>query len=149
MAAIESASGYLWLQATLQAASAVTSALPGGIWRGVAKAGSATPYAVVGQQAPGKDIAGVAGHRLWHDVLFRISVWGPASDYAALVTAASAIDTALQRKSGEAPDSSAYISSCVRESTLTPDSAPGSPGVTWATIIVVFRLHIVASGVPA
>lgn len=130
-----------WIETTLSASSAVTAALPGGVWRGIAPVGTPAPYAVYIHQG-GSDVAGVAGIRLMTTGVYQVVAYGPTSgpsaNFAALSDAADAIDVALQRASGPA-GSDAYTLSCVRDQPVMLDEVVS--GVQWSRVGGLYRLQ--------
>jgi hypothetical protein len=127
-----------WINSTLSASSAVAATLPGGVWRGIAPSGTPAPYGVYTHQG-GADVAGVAGIRLITAGVYQVVAYGPATNFAALVAAADALDAALQRASGPA-GSDAYTLSCVREQPIALDETVS--GAQWSRVGGLYRIQI-------
>lgn len=124
----EQARSLQWLMTTLRASTALTAAAPGGVYDSYAPAGTATPFVIVQRQSTGQDITGAGHQRFMNRALFTVKVVGEAAKDAAMVTAADAIDAALDRQSGATADG--HILACVRENDLEyPELVNGS--VLW------------------
>ena len=136
---IELSRGRDWIIATLTASSAFTTNAPGGVHSGLAPTGTPTPYCVVTVQSGGVDVAGVAGIRLFTTPLYQVRVFGPATQYAAIVAAADAADAVLQRAHGTTADGT--IMSCIRQSGLAIDEIVGT-GVQWSSLGGLYRLQV-------
>lgn len=137
----EATRGLEWLHTTLSGSPAVVAALPGGVWLGVAPLGTPTPYGIYGHQG-GADVSGVAGVRLLSNGIYQVVAYGPLSNYAAVSSAADAIDAAIQRQSGAA-GSDATTLGCVREQPLALQEVVN--GVVWARIGGLYRLWVHAT----
>lgn len=127
-----------WIKATLAASSALTTAAPGGIWRGIAPNDAVPPWVVYTHQGGGKT-DGVAGRRLITLGVYQVVAYGPASAFAALATAADAIDAALQRASGPA-GSDGYTLSCVMDQPVILDETVS--GVQWTRVGGLYRIQM-------
>jgi hypothetical protein len=90
----EGAYGLQWLKSILLGSSALTIDAPGGIWRGLAPPGTATPFIIIAFMS-GPDILTMNAIRLMTQPLFQVKAVGPASMTTQIVWAASDIDTLL------------------------------------------------------
>ena len=129
--------GLSWLMTTLTGDATLTASLPGGVWRDMAPAGSATPFCVVSLQSA-TDVIGAGGYRQMVNCLFQINLAAPASQYPTLVTASDRLDVLLGRASGQTSD--AYILSCTREQTIELPRL--EDGVLWSTRRTLQRILI-------
>jgi hypothetical protein len=127
-----------WLRATLTASSALTAVATGGVWRGIAPNTATPPWVVYTHQSGGKT-DGVAGRRLITLGIYQVVAYGPTSAFAALSTAADAIDDALQRASGPA-GSDGYTLSCVMDQPIIVDETVS--GVQWTRVGGLYRIQM-------
>lgn len=88
-----------WLTSTLGGDATLAGYAPGGVWRGMAPDGTATPYVIVARQG-GRDLVLPGAIRVWDDATYLVKVVGPATQDATLASAASRIDALLQGASG-------------------------------------------------
>jgi len=114
--------GLQWLIGLLSADSTLASLAPGGVWRGEADPGVATPAVIVAYQA-GRDSLTVTGVRPLVTALFQCKAAGPANNTAAVVQAASQIDALLGGNSGLRNQSTpgGFIGSCYRDGSIVQD----------------------------
>lgn len=115
---LEQARALQWLLTTLGASASLTSAAPGGVHDTLAPVGTATPYVIVQKQTPnGTDLIAGGARRVMNRSLWVVKAVGKTNEeYAALITAADAIDTALDRKTGTTSDG--RVLACVRQNDL-------------------------------
>lgn len=114
-----------WLHSVLAASSALATAAPGGVWRGVADTSVPTSsvYVVYGIQAS-PDAAGVAGWRIKSTAVAQVAAVGPAAQTVAVGQAGELIDQLLQRVGPltyTTPLGAIRILECVRQSALVLD----------------------------
>jgi hypothetical protein len=95
----EGAYGLQWLKSILLADSTLTGFAPGGIFRGLAPLGTATPFIIISLMS-GIDVLTMNAVRLISQPLYQIKAVGPANITATIVSAASEIDVLLGRSSG-------------------------------------------------
>lgn len=127
MSVHEAVSTYKWISATLTASPSFASACPGGIWRGVAPKGTLTPFVVV-SLLDGADTLTMNAIRVLTKNEMQVKVLGPASNSAAVESAAALVDDLLKRASGTA--TGAIIHCCSRESPIDyPEVLPD--GSVW------------------
>lgn len=137
--------GFTWLEQTLSADSMLMSSVPGGIWRGLAPAGTATPFLILAHQT-GRDITSAMGYRLYVEQLYQVKVVGPATEESTLIAAASRFDALLGgTTAGPASGSvaGAAILSCYRQTTLELDEIVS--GELWTNIGGLYALQIEAT----
>lgn len=132
--------GYQWIRAQLLASSDLVAAAPGGVWAGVAPAGTSAPWVVMTSMAS-PDVSTQAGIRLWTKATFQVIAYGAASDDATLATLADLIDTQLHRQHGGVSD--AYVNSCIRTSALDLDETRAD-GTLWQRQGGLYVLEIYA-----
>lgn len=131
--------GVNWMVATLKNDSAVTGALPGGIWLGVAPPKQQTyPLATIQAQG-GRDVMGSNQTRLWLDADFVLKIYGPATNPQALETAADAIDAALEKQSGTSADGGVIMTSIRQQAYILSELVNGE---LYFALHSVYRLLI-------
>jgi hypothetical protein len=86
--------GLLWLIATLEGDSTLAGYAPGGVHRGMAPVGTATPFIVVNYQT-GHDVTTANKVRIMSNVTYQVKASGPVSQTADIVSAAGRIDELL------------------------------------------------------
>lgn len=128
--------GYEWLYNLLANDPTGLGAIPiGGVFRGAAGDGTATPYIVM-QYMGGHDVIGSGGHRIMADMPFHVYAIGPASSYANVKLAANRLDTLLQGASGTT--SGGTVIACVRQSPISIEENVN--GVLWTRFGGVYRI---------
>lgn len=137
----EAAQAFSWVVTTMQADSALMASAVGGAWQGFADIGTASPYALVAQQA-NADTLTMNAVRLFNSMLLQIKAVGPASNYAALVTIADRID-ALFGRAGYVALTSGGVLSCYRESALVYDEIVN--GAAWSNLGGLYRINLQGS----
>lgn len=115
-----------WLYGILSADATLTSLAPGGVFRGVATVGTATPYVVFSYQG-GADIVSATGYRLGVNSLWIVKAVGPAASTLTLQSAADRIETLLGHKSGTV--TGAIIAACIRQDGVFDDEVVN--GALW------------------
>lgn len=139
MSVTEAMIGYDFLYSLLSADSGLTTHAPGGIWRGMAKPNTVTPFVVMSlQSAP--DVVTMNAYRVMVNALFLIKAVGPASATPTLALAAADIDRMLGKPPISGTVTGGYISSCYRESSIMLDELVN--GVLWTNIGGNFRMTI-------
>jgi hypothetical protein len=113
----ETAQALQWVDATMQADSALMAVATGGTWLSYAPIGTVAPFVVFSQQVA-TDVLTVNAVRLFVDILLQIKMIGPASNYAALVTGADRID-ALFKSVRDVGFSTGGVLACYREQSLS------------------------------
>jgi hypothetical protein len=93
----EVAYGLQYLYSTLSADPTLSGIAVGGVWRGVADAGVATPFVIISLQSGGIDSLTMTAVRLFSNPLYQVKCVGPASITGSIVAGASAIDALLGR----------------------------------------------------
>lgn len=83
--------GAQWIMSILSVDSALTGFAPGGVWRDVADAGTATPFVILAFMA-GTDVTTFNKVRLMTQPLYLVKCVGPASLASQIIAAASRID---------------------------------------------------------
>lgn len=148
MSAHEIALGLQFLTSTLSGDSALMALIPGGIKRGYAPPGTATPYLIIGHQG-GADTTTANGVRLMDDLIFQAKAVGPASVTDALAQAASRVDVLLGGTSDGPVRNVAIVTSavtigwllaCWRESPLFVDELV--EGVQWSNAGGLYRMQL-------
>jgi hypothetical protein len=135
----EVALGLQWLVSTLSGDGTLTGYAPGGVWRGMAPPGTTTPFTVIGFQA-GSDVITANAFRLMVSALFLVKVSGPASNTAALVNAASRIDSLIGSPPTIGAVTGGLILSSYRETPTVVDSLVS--GEEWSEFGGLYRLQI-------
>jgi len=92
----EAAYGLQWLTSVLSGDATLSGLAPGGVWRGVADAGVATPFVIVAYMA-GTDVTTMNKVRLFSIPLYQVKCVGEARITAQIVAGANAIDALLGR----------------------------------------------------
>lgn len=131
----EVASDLQWLTAILSADSALLSAAPGGIRRGLAPVKTPTPYILLSHQG-GSDVLSGTALRLMTSELFQVVAIGPTSQFPALVTCANRLDTLLGRTSQSA--GGITILACYREQEIALDELVN--GISWSRLGGIHRI---------
>src|SRR5258708_4820040 len=123
MSTNEAVLGLMFLSAILQGDSTLAALAPGGVWRGDADPGVATPFVVIALQAPGTDALTVTGVRPLSHLLFQAKVVGPAKNTQAIADAASQLDALLGGNQGLRNQSvtGGFIGSCYRDGMILLD----------------------------
>lgn len=129
------AAAYLWLLALLSADSQLVAAAPGGVWRGLAPAGTTTPYVVVSRQGGGDVLSGNAIRLMTSDT-YQVAAFAPAASFSALVAVASRLDALLGRTAQSA--GGITILACYREQAVALDELVG--GVLWSRLGGLYRI---------
>lgn len=138
----EAMRGVAWVLATLRGDSTFTAAAPGGVYLSIApQTVASTPYGLVTVQAA-TDELGAGANRLWADVLLQVVAIGPNDDLADLVSAADAIDAALNLQTGTAQGGTVH--ECVREQSIVlSEIVPGDGTSTiWTRVGGLYRLLV-------
>ncbi|HLZ64388.1 MAG TPA: hypothetical protein VKR06_46250 [Ktedonosporobacter sp.] len=138
MALSEVMLGIEYLYAALSVDSALTALVPGGVWRGLADPGTATPFIVIAHQA-GTDSIAFGAVRALTSMLYQAKVVGPANNSADLATAAARLDT-LITTAVPIGISGGLIKSCYREQPLLVDETV--TGEKWANIGGLYRIRV-------
>lgn len=127
-----------WAEAVLTGDATFMALVVGGVWRGLAPQGTATPYAVLWiGSAP--DLLSWNRRRVWTDVLFGLKVVGEASKgIAALDPAMARADVLLNLQKGAAGGQS--ILGCARESALDLEEIVNN--VLWSSPGGMYRAHV-------
>lgn len=138
----EAARAVQFIVSTLTADTQAMAAAPGGAWEGMAPPGTPTPYYVVSHQGDG-DILTATARRVGTSAVFQIVAYAPASQYAALVSAADRLDALFGRipatPSGALPTSSGVtIEACYREQQIALPELVGA--VQWNRAGGLFRV---------
>ena len=132
-----------WLKTTLSSDTALSSAAPGGVWRGMVESGSTppvAPYVIISFQA-GTDNVTMNAFRLLSNTLFQVKAVGPAKLTTQLVTAASRID-ALLSKPSSGTATGGLILAAYRDSPLQYDEPQPVAGEMWSNFGGLYRLQI-------
>jgi hypothetical protein len=137
MAGYETTAGFQWLYNTLSADSTLQTDAPGGVWRGLAPPGTATPFVILSLQS-GKDVITANAVRVFDDDTFLVKAVGPASNNAGVLAAASRIDALLGRTSGQV--TAGAILACYRETPISIDELVN--GELWSNLGGLYRLII-------
>lgn len=124
-----------WLYSTLSADATLTSLAPGGVFRGLAPVGTATPYVVFSYQG-GADMNSMTGYRLGVNSLWMVKAVGPASSTPTLQSAADRIETLLGHKSGTV--AGAIIAACIRQDGVFDDEVVN--GALWTNVGGIYRI---------
>lgn len=120
------------------ASDATLLAIPiGGVFRGIAPDGTATPYLVMAPMS-GHDVYGPGSPRYMDDLLMQVYAIGPAASYANTRTAANQLDTLLEKSAGTV--SSGIVIACRRQQPLALDELVG--GVIWSRLGGLYRLWV-------
>jgi hypothetical protein len=101
---------HIWLIQQLGADSTLLSYAPGGVWRGMAPAGEATPFVIISHQS-GQDSLTNFGYRVLTTMTFQVKAVGPASATTAINSAAARIDALLGSPPGRAAGGPIVVSS--------------------------------------
>jgi hypothetical protein len=145
MAGYESAAGFAWLYSVLSGDSTLTGYAPGGVWRGLAPDGTATPFVILSLQS-GQDKLTANAVRILDDDTFLVKASGPASNTAGVTNAAARIDALLGRTSGTIGTpgqvTAGAILACYRETPLSVDELIN--GELWTNLGGLYRLIIQA-----
>ena len=139
--------GFAWLATTLSGDSALMSNAPGGVWRGLAKPATATPFIVMTHQGGG-DTTTAQGVRLLTIPTYLLKVVGPVEDVPAIAAAALRLDQLLGGTiAGPASGpimiggvQVGYVSSCERQSPLVLDELVN--GSQWTNVGGLYRMEI-------
>lgn len=124
-----------WLYTTLSGDATLTSLAPGGVFRGLATVGTATPYVVFAYQG-GADILSATGYRLGVNSLWIVKAVGPAASTLALQSAADRIEILLMHQSGAVTD--ARIAACIRQDGVFDDEVVN--GALWTNVGGIYRI---------
>lgn len=138
MSAHEIVSGYQWLVSTLTGDSQLRTLAPGGVWRGLAKPGSATPYIILSFQSGG-DVVTMNAFHLMDDMLYLVKAVGPASSSSQIASAAARINDLIGGPtSGIAPGS--IISAAYRQSPFSQEELVS--GELWSSFGGIYRIIV-------
>lgn len=86
--------GFQWLMSVLSVDATLLGFAPGGVWRSLADAGTATPFVILAYQA-GSDVLTMNAVRLMTTHLYQVKAVGPASMNSQILSAASRIDALI------------------------------------------------------
>lgn len=139
MSVAEVVVGFSWLFTVLSADSALTGFAPGGIRRALAPPGTATPFVIMIYQA-GSDIITMNGYRLLVDCLFQVKAIGPASNTAAIASAAARIDNIIGHPPVSGSVAGGYVAASYRQSPIALDTLEN--GEEWTQFGGLYRLQI-------
>src|SRR5690242_12798246 len=117
MSAHEIAAGFTWLYNTLSSDAALMSVAPGGVWRSLAKPGTATPYIITAFQA-GSDSTTMNAFRMLVDALFQVKAVGPGLDIGSITAAAARIDALIGSPPASGTTQGGNIAASYRQSPL-------------------------------
>lgn len=133
--------GLMFLSGVLQGDSTLAALAPGGVFRGSADPGSATPYVIVAWQS-GTDALTTTGVRPLTHIRYQVKAVGPALNTLAVANAASQVDTLLGGNSGLRNQSvtGGFIGSCYRDGMLMVDELV--TGEKWVNIGGFYMLDI-------
>lgn len=133
--------GLMFLSGVLQGDSTLASLAPGGVWRGAADPGVATPYVIVAWQS-GVDALTTTGVRPLTHIRYQCKAVGPANATLAVANAASQLDELLGGDEGLRNQSvtGGYIGSCYRDGPLMADEEVA--GEKWVNIGGFYVLDI-------
>jgi hypothetical protein len=134
--------GMRFLYAKLSTDSSLMTLAPGGVHRGSAPSGTATPFVVIAHQA-GRDSLTMNRTRLMSKILYQVRAVGPAKNTTAIEGAANRIDTLLKKEPGAPPESvsGGLIDAYYREEPLQFDEIV-PPGDKWSNYGGLYRLEI-------
>jgi len=131
--------GLAWIYNKLTSnAPLMTNAL-GGVHRGSAPVGTATPFISVAHQA-GSDTTTINGVRVLTHILYLVKAVGPAKDIVAVDNVAGEFDDLLFLNT-VVTVSGGYIHSSVREQPIMYDETPAA-GIKYTHIGGLYRLII-------
>lgn len=137
----EIAQAFQWINTTLKADTALTTAATGGVWQGFADLATNTPYALYLQQA-GTDVLTMNVKRLFVNLLVQVKAIGPSAQYAVLVVIADRIDALLGRV-GPLTLASGGVLACYREQTIAMSELIN--GVAWSHLGGMYRIQLQGS----
>lgn len=130
--------GFTYLKSTLAGDSTLMGYAPGGVRRSMAPPQAATPFIIIAYQ-DGTDAPVFGGGRAYSDVTYRVKVYGPASNTAALVNAASRISTLITTATPVSV-TGGTIKACFRSQPLQEDEDPD--GEQWSCFGGLYRMFI-------
>jgi hypothetical protein len=134
--------GIQWLQAILGGDSALSGFAPGGVHRGLAPPGTATPYVIINAQAASDSIT-MNAFRLLVSALYQVIAVGPASagtGTTGLANAAARIDALIGSPPTSGTVTGGYVAASYRQSPLFLDEVIN--GEMWSRIGGLYRLSI-------
>lgn len=139
--------GLQFFDTQLAQDATLLSYAPGGLRRGIAPAGTLSPFIAMLMQSPNQDTLTITAHRVLVRPLFQVVAVGidspgPLSQITQITNAASQIDTLLGGKDGLRNISipGGFVSACYRESTIaTTDEENGQ---TWLLMGGLYRLTL-------
>lgn len=138
-AGVEAVDGLAFALAQLNADSAFTSAVPGGIHVGVAPQGTADPVCVVFvQSAP--EYTTAFGVHIWADTTLMVKISGRQDVFATIRGAAIRAYADLQRKSGTSFGS--QVVACTLVSAVPVPEPALVNGVQWMSYVQLYRLLV-------
>lgn len=139
MSTHEVAISLKWLMALLRANNDLTAAAPGGVHRGRAPAGTATPFVVLGLQSGSATLSGNAV-RLMSKQLFLAKAVGETAKSEDVAQAAAILDDALVNgvKTAGMEATGGLILACYPEQPFMLDEVTGSE--EWTHIGGLYRL---------
>lgn len=120
---------------------------PGGLRRGIAPAGTLSPFTAMLMQSPNQDTLTITAYRVLVRPLFQIVAVGidspgPLSQIQQITNAASQIDELLGGKDGlrNIAIPGGFVNACYRESTIATTSE--EQGVTWLLMGGLYRIEL-------
>jgi hypothetical protein len=136
---VEAVDGVAWALAQLNADSAFTSAVPGGIHIGVAPQGTPAPVCVVFVQSAPEYTTAFMQH-IWADATLLVKISGPQDVFAAIRNAAIRAYAVLQRHTGSSFGS--QVVSCVLQSAVPVPEPALVNGVQWMSYVQLYRVLV-------
>jgi Protein of unknown function (DUF3168) len=130
--------GLEYLKTTLAVDATLSGYAPGGIRRGIAPPSAVAPYITIAYH-DGTDAPVFGGGRAYSDVTYQVKVYGPASNTAALVDAASRISDLITTATPVSV-TGGTIKSCFRSQPLQQDEEPD--GEQWSCFGGLYRMFI-------
>lgn len=139
--------GFQFIYAMLSADSTLAGLAPGGVWRGLAPPGTATPYVVLVYQA-GTDAVTMNGYRMIVDALYQVKAVGPANISETIAAASARLDKLLGGPPSQPASGAVIINAvnegqvlaCYRQSPLMLDELVS--GELWTSIGGLYRTEI-------
>lgn len=143
----ESVLALQFLDSVLAQDSTLLSYAPGGLRRGIAPAGTLSPFTAMLMQSPNQDTLTITAHRvlvrpLYQVVAVGIDSPGPLSQITQITNAASQIDTLLGGEDGlrNISISGGFVSACYRESMIQATNE--EQGQTWLLLGGLYRIEL-------
>jgi len=140
--ASEVAQAYQWIETTCLADTALM-AVATRVFQGMADIGTQPPFVVYARQSD-RDVATLAGVRLWANMLMQIKMVGTIATYAALVAGANRIDELFKDKRNVGLPGGVGVLSSTREQQIAYDD-PLVGGVRWTNLGGLYRIDLQGS----